>query len=384
MDVTEFSLAPQPATMFGVGAIDRVADMLSGSDGPVLLVADPAMTALGVIDRLVSRLAPRAVTVFDTIKSDPTEDQVEAGIAALNAAHAQTVVALGGGSALDAAKAIAVLAKAAEPVSAYRLGETPLPKRQIGLIAIPTTAGTGSEATRTAIITGSDHVKYWFWGDPLDCDAAILDPALTVSLPTHLTAATGADALVHAIESSTNMHTSLGSQLFSLEAIRILKRSLPRAMAEPEDMSARGAVLWASYLAGCAINQTGCALAHCFGHALGSMAPVHHGRAVSIAMAAGGDQVAAANPAAFAQVAEAMGADPDHQAFAPAFRDLMAEIGLDLSLPADATNVTPEGLVKATREPANVAMLDVTVGELDRETLELIAERIVATTPAFA
>lgn len=384
MTSTTFALAPPPKTMFGVGVLDRTGETVPDAVESVLIVADPAFARSPVVDRLIATLAGRRVTVFDDIRSDPTETQVESGIAALKDAAATMVIVIGGGSALDAGKAIAALANTERPVSAYRLGETRLPRRRVGLITIPTTAGTGSEATRTAILSAPDGVKYWFWGDPLASDMAILDPALTVTLPAHLTAATGLDALVHAIEAATNVDASPASRLYGLEAIRIVARSLERTIAAPDDIEARGAMIWAAFLAGCALNLAGTAMAHCLGHALGSLAHIHHGRAVAIAMAAGADVVARANPSAFADVAVAMGSEFDAEAFPEAFRGLAARTGLDLTLPPDAANVTAEALAGAAMEPANIAMLQATVGDFGREEVGSIAARITAAAPAFA
>ena len=136
------------------------------------------------------------------------------------------------------------------------------------------------------MLSDDDGVKFWYWGSALKADRVVLDPELTVALPAHLTAATGVDALVHAIEACTNRNAFVANDLYGLEAIRLVARHLATAVSEPGNLEARGGMLRAASLAGIAIDNVGTALAHNIGHALGSLMPIHHGRAVAIAMAA--------------------------------------------------------------------------------------------------
>ena len=147
------------------------------------------------------------------------------------AAKAQVVIGLGGGAARDAAKLVAAIATREAPAHTYALAAKPLPEDRLTSIAIPTTAGTGAEVTRTAVISTSDGSKSWFWGEELMFDQAILDPELTLSLPPHLTAWTGIDAVAHALEGATAKTTSAAGLLYGLEALRILSAALPKALA---------------------------------------------------------------------------------------------------------------------------------------------------------
>jgi alcohol dehydrogenase class IV len=152
------------------------------------------------------------------------------------------------------------------------------------MIAVPTTAGTGSEANGTAIFAGPNHAKLWAAGPALLPAHVVLDPDLTASLPPHLTAWCGLDALVHAFEAATNAHAQPLAQRYALWALAEIPAALPRAMAG--DPQARATMLLASFHAGYAIGQCGTAIAHCLSHALAAIAPVHHGLATALAFRA--------------------------------------------------------------------------------------------------
>ena len=165
------------------------------------------------------------------------------------------MVGLGGGSALDIAKLAAAIAPADEAAEHYALAANPLPLGGLPRILIPTTAGTGSEVTRTSVITSADGRKLWAWGDALRADLAILDPTLTTGLPAMLTAATGIDALVHAIEACTVRRGNPLADAYGLHAIRLIAGgALRRALADPDDLDARGEMMIAAALAGIAFD----------------------------------------------------------------------------------------------------------------------------------
>src|SRR5262249_22239588 len=156
----------------------------------------------------------------------------------------------------------------------------PLPAKPLPKICIPTTSGTGSETTKVSVFTNAKDEKVWGWGDALSADLALLDPRLTVGLPSHLTAATGIDALVHAIEPRPLRRANPLTDGICLQAIRFTAAYLPRAVPAPDDIEARAQVQIAASLAGIAIDNSGTGVAHALGHALGALGHVHHGRAV--------------------------------------------------------------------------------------------------------
>jgi alcohol dehydrogenase class IV len=267
------------------------------------------------------------------------------------------VIALGGGSAMDAGKAAAAIAPGSAPAEYYALCANPLPAKPLPKICVPTTSGTGSETTRTSIVTNAAHAKVWLWGEEMKADAVLLDPTLTVGLPAHLTAATGIDALVHAIEAATNANANAGNDLFAHEAIRLVARHLPTAVATPGDLPARAALQWAAALAGIAIDNGGTALAHNIGHALASLRPLHHGRAVAVGMLATLPWNVAEDPTGrFAAVARLLGA-ADAPGLPAAYERLLRSVGVKVSLAGEGHDtITPEQLAAQMANEENAAM----------------------------
>lgn len=373
--MSSFALGRVPAIAAGSGRILGLgADLagIAGEGATVLLVSDPALSDLGITGRAEAALAGAGHTVhrFEDIVSDPREAQVAGGAVLARRIGTEVVVGLGGGSALDAAKMIAVLAASDRPIVDFRLAATPLPARRARLVCVPTTAGTGSETTAVSVLSSEDHLKFWYWGDPLKPDFVILDPDLTVGLPPALTAATGLDALVHAMEAATNRNRNPLNDLHALEAIRLCVRHLPAAVARPDDLDARLGMLAAACLAGMAIDNAGTALAHNIGHALGSLMPVHHGKAVAVAMEATLPWMIEGNREAFGRVAEAFGIGADPDALPARFSALIAVVGLDRQLPRPL-----DAAVLAARmaAPENGAMRASTAREVSDADLRMLA-----------
>ncbi|MEJ8573053.1 iron-containing alcohol dehydrogenase [Microbaculum marinum] len=377
--MTGFVLSRTPSIAVGPGRCGHVgADVtgLVGEGASILLVADPGLAASGITSRALQALAGAGhrVTVFDGFTADPQEAHVTAGAALAGDTGVQVVVGLGGGSALDAAKMIAVAAVADRTVETYRLAAAPLPARSVRSICIPTTAGTGSEATAVSVLTGPDKTKYWFWGDPLKPDLVILDPELTVGLPAVLTAATGLDALVHAIEAATNRSANPANDLHARTSIDLAVRYLPRAVVNPGDIEARTNMLMAATMAGVAIDNAGTALAHNIGHALGSLMPVHHGRAVALAMEATLPWVIEGNREAFTRVAEAFGLGPAPEKLPDAFSALLDRVGFDRSLPQP---LDVQVLAARMAAPENAAMLNATARPATADDIQALAGAVL-------
>jgi alcohol dehydrogenase class IV len=300
-----------------------------------------------------------AVAIFSDIKSDPTVSQVDAAAALARREGARVVVALGGGSAMDAGKAAAAVAASDESASRYALCAQPFAAGALPIIAVPTTSGTGSETTRTSVLSDATGAKVWLWGDELKPLAVLLDPELTVGLPAHLTAATGIDVLVHAIEASTNARANPAVDVFCLEAIRLAAQHLPEAVANPTNLTARAAVQWAASLAGIGIDTAGTAIAHNIGHALASLRPIHHGRAVGVAMLATLPWNAAHDPdGRFAAVAEAMGGPRDAAALPGLFEALLRQVGVKVALADEGYDVDAHSLAAQMARAENAAMRD--------------------------
>ena len=374
-----YSVAYGPRIRSGAGSLNALGDEvrgLAGEAAPVLLVADSGLKPFGIVDRAVNALAAAGLrpSVYSAIAGEPKEAQVEAARALGREAGAKAAVCLGGGSALDAGKLAAALMAIDEPVSAFRLAAEPLPTKGVPIICVPTTAGTGSEMTGISVVSDEHKTKFWFWGAELEADLALLDPELTIGLPPRITAMTGLDALVHAIEAATNRNASPESDVAAFAAIRLVATHLPVATRDPANLDARGKMLDAAALGGLAIHKAGTALAHNIGHALGSLAPVPHGLAVTLAMAATAAWVVQGNRPAFARVAEAMGLGDDPDSVPDAFRRLATEIGIDLDTATHAPNLTAETLAAHMAAPENRAMRNSTKRRVEDDDLLPLAD----------
>jgi alcohol dehydrogenase class IV len=373
--VAAYSIARIPRITHAAGAVDRLGELAAPHAGgwPVLLVADPGLHALGAIARAEAALRAAGLEAipFDDIKSDPTMAQTDRAAALAHRCGAAAMVAIGGGSTLDLGKAAAAIAPETAPAADYAMCARPLPPRPLAKICVPTTAGTGSETTRTAVLTDAEGAKVWLWGDEMKADEVILDPELSVSLPADLTAATGIDALVHAIEASTNRNAFAANDVFCHAAIGLVGRWLPRAVAEPADLEARSGMLLAAAYAGIGIDNAGTALAHNIGHALASLVPIHHGRAVGIAMLATLDWCCEGDDGRCAAAARALGGE---RALPEAFARLLVEAGLDISLPVD---LSPERLAAQMARPENASMRRSSRRQVRDEDLLPLARRVL-------
>ncbi len=344
------------------GHLARLGGLIAGdvaAGSAVLLAVDPGLKPTGIADAAVAALTEAGYRpyLFDAFQSDPTIAQVDAGVALARETKAAAVIGIGGGSAMDVGKGIAVVASGEAPTQHYGLCAHPFPHRTLVNIVVPTTSGTGSETTRTAVFADADHAKIWFWGDEMKADLVVLDPVLTTGLPPHLTAATGIDALVHATEAATNANANAANNVYCHEAIRLVVRHLPVVMAEPGNVEARAGLQWAATLAGIAIDNGGTAIAHNIGHALASLRPVHHGRAVGIAMLATLGWNIEGDDGLYALVAAAMGERPDARAVPDSFEKLLRGTGVKVSLLGEGYDaITPEELATQMMRPENAAM----------------------------
>jgi len=336
----------------------------------VALIADGAVVSNGYGERVRAALGSEIdidvdidadivlVEVFVVPPGEPTVGSVDACAAALEHLDAPLVVGLGGGSALDTAKQVAVLL--ADPsdgrIGRYLLAREALPGRR-PLVAIPTTSGTGAEVTRTCVLAddrpGGGGRKLWTWGDALLPDLIVLDPEATATMPPAVTTGTGLDAFVHAVEAVTGQRRGERSPEAALRAVALVRDHLPRAVVDGSDLRARAAMQEAAYLAGMAIDGCGTGMAHAIGHALGSLYHLPHGVAVAIGLEAALGWSVEGGREAFGPVAAALDVDVD--ALESCYRALWTGSGLpaavallsDVNLDAPAiasTMVTEENL----------------------------------------
>ena len=245
-----------------------------------LIVTDAPLTALGVTERVASLLRERdmAVSVFDGVQPNPTVANVDAGLAVLQKVGADCIISLGGGSPHDCAKVIAVLATNGGSVMDYR-GVNKVKKPPLALIAVNTTAGTASEITRFAVITDETrHLKMNIVDRQLAPMLSVNDPELMLGMPPSLTAATGMDALTHAVEAYVSTVATPVTDACALHAIRLIGQFLPRAVANgKDDIEARENMTYAQFLAGMAFNNAFLGYVHAMAHQLGGQYNLPHG-----------------------------------------------------------------------------------------------------------
>lgn len=373
-----FSFNTTPSILFGAGAIARIGVQAGRMLGPrLLLVSDEGLARAGLLARPIASLeeAGASVTLFTDVAADPPEAVVEAAAQAARACGATGVIGLGGGSPMDVAKLAALLARSGEPLaSAYGVGLAKGPR--LPLLLAPTTSGTGSEVTPIAIVTTGASEKRGVVSPLLLPDLAILDPELTVGLPAAVTAATGIDAMVHAIEAFTSASPNNNpvSRALAREALALLAANIERAVSHGRDMEARGAMLLGSMLAGQAFANSPVAAVHALAYPIGGIFHVPHGLSNALVLPEVLRFNAIAAHEAYAELAAII--FPDLAALpggvrAEAFCDAMAalshRLGLpqrlrDVGIPNDAIGRLAEDAMKQTRllvnNPRPLALAD--------------------------
>ena len=277
--MTPFTFNTTPSLRMGAGLARQLADIVRPVCGEdILFVTDPGMVATGLVGQVVDNLraAGLRVTVFDQVQADPPEAVI---LQAADVARVVSgVVGFGGGSSLDVAKLAALLAASRQPlVEAYGIGNAKGPR--LPLVLVPTTAGTGSEVTPISIVTTGASEKMGVVSPIILPDVAVLDPELTLGLPAHVTAATGIDAMVHAIEAyaSANPNNNPVSRALAVEALRLMGQVLQRAVDAPGDIEARSDMLLGSMLAGQAFANSPVAAVHALAYPIGGHYKVPHG-----------------------------------------------------------------------------------------------------------
>lgn len=245
------------------------------------VATDKDLIKFGVADKVLKVLADAGIPyeVFSDIKPNPTTSNVKAGVAAFAASGADFIIALGGGSSMDTAKAVGIITNNPEFADVVSLeGVADTKKKSVPIIALPTTAGTAAEVTINYVITDEANEKKMVCVDPNDIPVmAIVDAELMYTLPKSLTAATGMDALTHAIEGLITKGAWEMSDMFELKAIEMIARYLETAVNEPQNAEARNGMAVAQYIAGMAFSNVGLGVVHGMAHPMGAIFDIPHG-----------------------------------------------------------------------------------------------------------
>jgi alcohol dehydrogenase class IV len=330
----------------------------------VLLVTDPGMMATDIVGQALASLDDAGIesSVYSDVEADPPESVVHAACDAARAADAGLVIGLGGGSSMDAAKLVALLVSGHQQLSeAYGVGNAVGPR--LPLILVPTTAGTGSEVTPISIITTGKSEKMGVVSPVILPDIALLDPGLTMSVPPHVTAATGIDAMVHAIEAyaSASANNNPISRQLALQALGLLGGAVERAVHDGSDRQARADMLLGAMLAGQAFANSPVAAVHALAYPIGGHFKIPHGLSNALVLAHVLRFNAVVAPAPYAEMApyvfpavSQMGPQEAAAAFAEEMAALAERCGLearlrDVGIPQDALDLLARDAMNQTR-----------------------------------
>jgi phosphonate metabolism-associated iron-containing alcohol dehydrogenase len=362
---------------FGAGSLRSLGEVLASLPGArvVLVTSAGLMGTLGVLDAVRAQLGGRSLAVYEGVQPNPQVTNCQEACDFARAEGAEVVLGIGGGSALDTAKAVAAVTPNGGDLMPLLEKQRAQDRPSLPTVLLPTTAGTGSEVTRWA--TFWDHAakkKYSLEDMGMYPTHAVLDPALTLTLPVDLTAATGADALSHAMEAFWNKNANPVSDAYALEAVRRIFDALPLAVKEPENLEARTRMLLASLLAGLAFSNTKTAAAHSLSYPMTLHYGVVHGQASSITLPALLQFNGEAERARMVQLAQAVGGNGTESG-ARRIQVLLQRVGLKTSLaelgigPAEIETCVREGY---TPDRAGHNLRDLDAAGL-RQILEMVA-----------
>ena len=328
-----------PTTIvFGAGAVSQLPDHVKRLGGTrVLVVADPGVVKAGIVAKVTALLegAGLPTRVFDGVAPNPVEENVFAGVEAYKAHGADLIVSVGGGSPLDCGKLIALKTTHERPLVDYddaTGGDAYIGTNVPPMITIPTTAGTGSEVGRSGVVTlAANGRKTVIFSPSLLAKVALLDPELTVSMPAHVTAATGFDALTHCLEAYLSKGDHPMADGIALQGIELCRDYLERATRDGKDLEARGGMMKAAMM-GAVAFQKGLGACHSLAHPLSSEKDMHHGLANALCLPAVCDFNANAVPERIERVRALLA--PNEKTLGDALRSLRTRLGLANGLAA--------------------------------------------------
>lgn len=362
----------------GKGAISAIVDEAKGRGfTKAFLCSDPDLLRFHVTDKITALLEQNgmAYEIYSNIKANPSIENVQTGVAAFKKSGADYIIAVGGGSSIDTAKAIGIIIANPEFEDVVSLeGVAPTKKPCVPIIAVPTTAGTGAEVTINYVITDPDKKRKFVCVDPHDIPViAIIDPDMMMSMPKGLTAATGMDALTHAIEGLITKAAWEMTDMFHLEAIRLIAHNLRDSVEGKE--SGRAAMALAQYIAGMGFSNVGLGIVHSMAHPLGALYNTPHGVANAIILPTVMAYNAPATGTKYQLIAQAFDIDTTgmtQEQYRQAAVDAVRKLAQDVGIPADLKEIVKPEDVDFL---AQSAFADVCTGGNPRDTsVEEIAE----------
>ena len=375
-----------PRIVMGPGALKQLADEASAlRANKVLIVTDQGLIKAGLVEKAQAVLEKAGIenAVFGDVEADPRYEIVADCVEMIRAENTDLIIGFGGGSPIDIAKVSAVMATNEGPISGY-FGIDLIPKAGLSTLIIPTTAGTGSEVTPIAIL--SDHtekLKKGIVSQHLFPSTALLDPELTLGLPAPVTAATGMDALIHAVEAFTSKNATTITDMFACQAMELIVNNIRTAFADGSNLVARSNMLEGSLLAGIAFCNAGVTAVHAFAYPIGAEFHIPHGVANSIMLTPVMEFNQLGNLPKFARMAKYLGENTDglsaRQA-ANAAVEALRTLAADLRIPEHLSEFgikekdipeLAEGVMKVTRLLANNPR------ELTQKDAETIYRRVL-------
>ncbi len=300
-----------PEVFYGIGAAEKVGELSKAFGKKAFLVSDPGISQTGMLDDVKRRLESAGIEpfVFSEVEPDPSVETVNKGLEAFKNSRSEFIVAVGGGSPMDIGKAVAMLATNGGKITDYE-GVNKVKKLALPVVAIPTTAGTGSEVTiNLVVIDHSRRSKFPVIDKNIAARMAIIDPVMTLTLPPRITAATGLDALTHAIESYTCSVTHPVSEVLALESIRLMGANLRQAVHNGRNLEFRDKMMTGCLMASMAFSNTRLGNVHAATNPICGYFGVPHGVANAIFLPHVMKFNVLGDPKKFADIAEALGED---------------------------------------------------------------------------
>jgi len=383
MENLSFLFSIPTLIVFGCGCIKELGKRVKELGGSkAIIVTDKGIVSSGILGGIKDILKDSGIsfTVFDEVEPNPLDTTIERGKEVAIREGCNIVIGIGGGSSMDSAKAIAMRVNNQEGTLLDYVGVNKVKNPPLPIIAIPTTSGTASELTIFSVLTDSrDMTKISIGSDLLTPKAAICDPLLTISMPPNITAATGMDALTHAIESYVNTMATPVTKVLALESIKLISKNLRRAVSRGDDINARTNMLLASLLAGMSFRHTRLGIAHALAMPLGSWdIRLPHGLANALVLPYVMEFNLPGNLEAYGEIALAIGENPGVTLRETALKSIKAvkELIKDIGLPRSlkAVGVKKEDFDRIAQEAMKSGNLAVNPRVCKKENLISILE----------